>query len=308
MATKIKIIGLIFLIVIILVFMNGCNAKKDNIINEKINSEIIYINKELVEIANFLNNIDNLQYRIVAETPENKSKSSGEEQLSNSEKQNKSESENTGKAENKSEETKEDGNGNSEDIKGESNKESKIFVLDEKNVLDNEIDWNKLVSKIEILYTSWPVIANDLKYIGVNEKDINSFGENIDILVILCKEKNKNQIINTIVDMYEYLPKFVYKIKNNAQKQSVLECKLNVLKCYRDVSNDEWDNLGNSLNLLRESFEKCKNNYNGVQEKKHNVDICDVIVGEMSNTEFLKDKTILYIKYKNLMSELEDLF
>ena len=314
MNLKVKMVVFIIFAIIMLLFMSGCNKKKENDkIDEKINSEVIYLNKELVEIANSLNNIDNLKYRVIVKgnvdnSSEGNSKSNGEEQLSSADEQSKSAEEDTNKEENKSEDSsKEENKSNGED-KETSDKESKIFELEDKNVLNNEADWNKLVSKIEILYMSWPTIANDLKYVGVNEKDIEGFGENIDILVILCKEKNKNQIINTLVDMYEYLPNFMYKLKDNVKKQSVLECKFNLLKCYKDVNNDEWDNLGKSLNLLRESFLQCKDNYSNIQEKKQNIDICDVLVSEMSNTEFLKDKTVFYIKYKNLMSELDDLF
>ena len=135
-----KIVFIIYILILIF-FLDGCKKQENEVINEKINEEINYVDGKLINMLNELNNISLENFNIIYNQIELKEESSS----SNSQKQ----QENQGS------------------IQAGEEKDSKINTseLKQETILGNneeEINWSLLEEEIEILNTSWSVILLDL--------------------------------------------------------------------------------------------------------------------------------------------------
>ena len=152
--------------------------QNDSNINHKIESEIAYLDGELVDIANKLNDISYEKYRVNSQKISEKSVTSGNSQ--SNEKSSSGGGSNEKSSGESGEEGKESQGGNEEgggeksqrnSEESEKSNSNENYEMQPVNILNNNpiIDWNELISKTENLYTSWTTIANDLKQIGVSQ-------------------------------------------------------------------------------------------------------------------------------------------
>lgn len=313
-------ISIIFLLFLLL--LSGCGNKKDNKQNlsEKINTEILYLDNELIDIANSLNGIDYAKYQVISKKNENPSQSGkSETEAGGAEKQEQSgsdgESESGGNSSDDSQSSDDSGDSQGKEDSGSkqqssgSNKNDKssdeIFTMQANNILDakKEINWEELKNKIENLYTSWTVMAMDLNEIGVNLKDITSFGENLDLVATAIKKEDKNETMNTVITLYEFLPRFMESYMQNKNDSNVLYCKYNLLLCYKYAELEDWKSLQQGIEDLKMAFSNVNNNINEYEGKRVNIKSAEVIIKEMENSTKLKEKEIFLIKYKNLIQE-----
>lgn len=282
-------LGAVFILLILV--LCGCmhiNETKTDI-NQKVRTEISYMDNELISIANSLNNIHYSNYKIDVKEVQNKS------------------------SESSSSSNKEKGSSGGDDQQNEEEKKSndqsqeKIeqFSLNANTIIGNEeeINWKELKSKIELFYSSWTTISKDLKQIGVDESTINEFGNDLDSLAIAVKNEDKNSALESIIVLYRYLPKFANQSKND-KSVNLLETKYNLLICYKNVNLDEWDQLTKSITDLKMSFSNIYNKRSDFKGQETNIDSVSTIINEISNTPELKEKEIFYIKYKNILQEL----
>lgn len=311
-----KINGIIIFILAVIFNLSGCKSsqKEEKNLKEKINAEISYIDNELVTIINKLNDIDYVRYKVVEQEGESVAK--GNE--SNETESGKQTSEDRNTKENTKENAKESSGGKEEDKKENSSEETnknqenskssnKVFSMQDNNILGKQtinVNWNELKSKIENLYTTWVTVSNDLKKVGVPEEMIDSFGEKMDFLASSIKSSNKEETINNVITLYEYLPKFVNVYTDDERPKNVLDTKYNLLLCYKNVDSEEWDELQNSLSNLKKSFSNISDKKDEYAGKIVNIDNSFAIIKEMNNTVNIREKDIFYIKYKNLIQEL----
>lgn len=297
---------------IIMISISGCNGFKQSkkTLQQKINTEISYLDKELVDIANKLNNIDYAIYKVETEEIHGTSNFKGDNQSSKEKsgsskgdlgKQSDSES-GEKSSENQGQESN---NSQSENSSGQNQSQNKTFSMNSNNILSNksEIDWYGLKNRVENLYTSWTTIANDLKDLDISNEDIDNFSGKLDNMAISIKNEDKNSTIENLIDMYEYLPKFVAK-NNNFNMEKVLSSKYNLLKCYKNADMENWEELQKCISDLKINFSNIINNKNEFEEKEKYIDNSAIIINEMENSSELKDKKVFFIKYKNLMQEL----
>lgn len=297
---------------IIMISISGCNGFKQSkkTLQQKINTEISYLDKELVDIANKLNNIDYAIYKVETEEIHGTSNFKGDNQSSKDKsgssegdlgKQSDSES---GEKSSENQE-QESNNSQSKNSSGQNQSQNKTFSMNSNNILSNksEIDWYGLKNRVENLYTSWTTIANDLKALDISNEDIDNFSGKLDNMAISIKNEDKNSTIENLIDMYEYLPKFIAK-NNNSNMEKVLSSKYNLLKCYKNADMENWEELQKCISDLKINFSNIINNKNEFEEKEKYIDNSAIIINEMENSSELKDKKVFFIKYKNLMQEL----
>ena len=81
-----------------------------------------------------------------------------------------------------------------------------------------------------------------------------------------------------------------------------------MLVCYRDVNEENWTNFENSFQDLKMSFSNVNNSREEYIGKEVNINNANAIIRGMQDTINLKDKSIFFIKYKNLIQEFNILY
>lgn len=327
---------IILSLIIVLFYLSGCNSSKDNKndLGEKIHSEISYIDSELISIANGLNGISYTRYKVNVNEIQSLSKNSEEENAESNTDKKASEEKNakeSGKEENGSNGNSEDSStsnssssqSGSEDKQDESEESAqsgkneneekkspnKIFSMKSNDILGQVVDinWSELRNKVENLYTSWTTVTKDLKEIGVSTEQLNDFNKCLDRFAVAVKNENKTDTVDCLISMYEHLPKFA-EIYGDDKEKNILSSKYCLLICYKCVDIEDWDQLEHSLGMLKMTFSNILNKKSEYGDKQVNIDNAMIILNEMEDSLEIKDKEVFFIKYKNLMQELNMIF
>ena len=313
-----KTINILFILVTISMFLFllcGCKNKKENKqqeLKKKVSAELLYIENELVCMANELNNISYLNYKVVTNKTEGSASGEQGKQSSNGQEsggQN-SESQNSiGQGGQQGETSKE--NSSSEGQSGSSKKsksedENKVYSMISNNLLerDTNIEWSELKEKTEKLYSTLPLIYSELKELGVSEEDIEKFSNTIDNITVAVINEQKDELMDNIVNGYSYIPQFAKKCEEEGMNEKIFYLKYLLLVCYRDVNKNEWDSLANDINNLKLSYSNFKQSKELGSNKEVNLKKGESIIDEMKNCVNVKNQDMFFIKYKNLMQEL----
>ncbi len=289
----------VFTIIFVLLSFCGCkknkNSEKEQL-KEKLNSELFYVENELVIIANSINNIDYANYKIATEHKENTSNQSSKSDKNQQNSKEKDEKEKQGDSKN-SESSSQNENGG--DVQ-------KTFSMAPNDILNRskEIDWINLQNKIETIYTALTVIGVDLKEAGVPEEEINNFIGEIDKLTISIKDKQKEEVITNIVNVYKYLPEFIKKYDESSEKHNILALKYNLLICYNDVSLNKWDNYENEVTNIKLSYSNIESRNEEFNGKDINLKKVKSIIEELKKCNETRNQDVFFIKYKNLIQEI----
>lgn len=279
---------IIFFILLILIagssFAVWKNSQKPNDkekINSKLDSEMEYLNTSLINIANGLNNIVIQEYKITESSNNNTSSDS---------------SNNTSKNDNSSK----------ENSSNESNNEtSKIsFSMTQNTINTDEIDWKNLESEISNLYKSWSEIIIDLNKINNNNENILKFSNDLDETTKYIKAQDKVNSLSMVAKLYSYLPQFMELYEKDSRKIAFMQTKTNIIRAYSIIEQEKWEEIkreiSSSINIFNTILNDVNNNKN-----QYNINKTYVLLNEFNNSIDTNDKEILYIKYRNLIQEIE---
>lgn len=300
---------IIIINILMILILSGCknnNENEEKLLIEKINTEISYLDSELISIINSLNNIHYIGYQVVTQEVENSSetdkqkdlnsleKSSGEERSSQESGSNMKES--GGQEESEKTETESKG----------SDVENQIFSMESNNLLDDtqEINWTNLKSKVEVLYTTVITINLDLKQMGFSDEELNEFSKKLDLLAQSIKNENREETLKNVIELYSYLPKFTDSYSENKNEVNVLNSKYKLLLCYQFADLEDWVKYEQAVSDLKITFSNVINKKDEYEGKSINISSAYVIINEMDNVASVKEKDIFFIKYKNLIQEL----
>lgn len=317
---------IVFLIILLLFSLTGCDKGKDDEKNnkiEKVNQEIIYLDGKIIAMLNKLNNISFSNYKVVSEEAKEESSeaSSNEKNMSNdmqgssSDKQNSSQDENS--ASNKKEESSNKQNSTSDEENSTQNNQSSkdssdslIFkmtqdlILNEENGQDNKIEWEEIRKDIENIYTIWPTISLDLSNLGINNTEIVEFNNILDNIAIDSKNKNKETMLVNLSKMYSLLPKYMEVYLDDDLTKNVIVTKSFIINVYVLVNLEKWDEVDKNLKMADDTFFKIIQNKSDYIEKELNINRSNSLIGDLKNSIKLKEKKIFFLRYKNLMQEL----
>lgn len=288
-----KTILLLLVFVLIIIVLSGCMGMKKNKsdINQKVDTEISFLDNELLLIANSINGIDYYNYKI--EVQEVKKESS----QSNSSESDKSSDKESGQS---------SGNqGDSSENKQSKEEKTEKFSLSPNTIIgaEKEVDWEELTKKVELFYSAWITISKDLRQVGVDENKIIEFDKNIDLLAVSIKNKDTNSTLENTVKLYAFLPQFADYKEQNKNKR-ILESKYYLLVCYNNVNREDWEQFSKSITDLKMNFSNISNQKSTYKGQEVNIDSISAIIKEMENTVELKEKEIFFVKYKNMLQEL----
>lgn len=265
---KTVLIILFAIIIVILIIFLGKNIKNNNYTsqNDKLISEINFMDSKLTSLLNSANNITLENYKVtITKTSTSSNQSSYNE--------------------NTTSDTPEQ------------------YGLEANGILtgDSEIDWNIILSEIETLYTILPTMTLDLYSMNINQEDILNFNKELDQLTVAAKNKDKENTLIKLANLYRYLPAYASNFSNDSNYLSILETKSNIFKAYVYVNVDNWEEASNYTSKSIESYSRALNNIQ--DNRNYDTNKIYIILNEIQSATNIKDKDVFLIKYKNFIEE-----
>ena len=243
---KYQKIAYIFLVIFVLsiafiLFKSYANINKNEDEKEKTETEIQRIELSFVNMFNELNNIKFENYRINTsqinkEDLKDNSSSSASETTPSSGSSSSSESSSSG---DQGESQKENGSSQS----SEESKENQNYEMKLSGVLTNnsDINWENLKNEVEILYSAIPSLTIDLYKININKEKITNFNQEYDNLMKAIKEENKQNALDALANLYNYLPDFIENSTDDTNEKILIKTKNNVFKAYSLLDKNDWN-------------------------------------------------------------------
>ena len=297
-------IAYIFLILIIIVLSFTVYATvsrdPDKIEKEKRISEFEYLENELVDIFNELNNIQLSNYNVSVNNITSQTKKEEDGKSDGGQNQQDGQQSGTGSSNFQNDNSSINNSDNSE------KKQQKEYNLKRNAILTNneEINWNDIKNKIEIVYSSIPIITLDLYKYNINQEDILKFNKEFDNLTVTLKQNNKQDSLILLSKLYDYMSKFSQSIYDDDLRKILIETKSNILKAYSKLDTDNWNDISNDIKQASNSYSKLLTNPNIDQSKQYDISKIYVMINELQNAVQVKDKQIFLIKYKNIIEEM----
>lgn len=289
---------------------NKSQSKEDE--KRKALSEIKYLENKFVDLFNQMNNITFENYKISSTNIEGK-KSEQETQSSGGSKAQSQGSSGSGQESGQSGNSGSSGGGSSQGTGQDSSADSEQnqeYELQSTGVLtgDKEPNWKEIKNDIERVYTSIYPTTLDLYQIEANEDDIVNFNREYDNLTKAVKDESKEDTLEELTLLYDYLPNFVDKCTNEEKEKIVIKTKNYIFKAYSVLDQEEWATISENINNAAEEFTKLVTNVNN-QENGHqyNINKTYIIINELQNAALLRDKDVFLIKYKNILEEIENI-
>lgn len=178
--------------------------------------------------------------------------------------------------------------------------------MEKEQVVENtdNIDWKVIQAEVEVLYSAWPSIVLDLNSANVESSKIVEFSKNLDEALISVKNKEKEKTGENLAKVYSFLPEFTDKTEIEELKKDTWKAKAHVLNAYSKVGTKDWEQVKKEIDETEKIFEKLVNNIKNDDKRKYTINKIYVLTEELKNSLSTKDEGIFYIKYKNLLEEL----
>ena len=277
------VLAIIAIIVYVIIDLNN---KKISDVNDKIKNELEYLDNTTLYLINDLNNLNDINSVTIDKMSLNKTSENTDGKDSSSSSANESENSN---------ETSSAGN-ESFDIE-----ENSIMVIDKES-----IDWNSLSSEAEDLYNSWINITLDLNSVNVSNENILAFSENLDNLLISINNKDKTNSLICLANLYSLIPKYMSETSLEQNKIILENVKSNIVSAYSIVNTENWEEINTFLSKAEIEYDKLmKLPFDGDLVKQSRINKCYVLLKELIKTSNSNDINLFYLKYINLMNEIE---
>lgn len=262
--------------------------------NQKVFSEIKFLETKLINLLNTMNNIEIKNYSVVTTELSKESTQKSD---------NNSGSSQSGSGGGSS------GGASSEGTTSEDEQNTKKFELKANGVLTNteDINWDSVKTEVENLYTSIPSITMDLYQVNINPDDILAFNTQYDNLTTIIKNENKEETLAQLSKLYEYLPRFLRDSGQDELYTTLVETKSNVIKGYSKLDGQNWQDISNDIRVAIDTYSKLLTDTSIDQEKQYSINKGYVMLNELQNATSLQDTSVFLIKYKNLLEEINNM-
>lgn len=308
------IICVILAITLICIRVSSVNAQSGTSnLTEKLSEEISFLDSNITEIMNSMNNITVIKYKVYTkEINESESSNSSSQKQNSGESEQSQEASDSGGQSSESDSSSQE-SGSSQDSSKNQSKENSTTVSElvpdttlEKNSYDP--DWQEISFLVERIYSTWPTINLDLQKQGIANELINSFALSLDGVVQSIKNKDKNNTLINLFNMYINIPKYSSSINDDSFKINMYNTKLNLLNAYVLVSTDDnWNNASASVTSAKSYFSGILSSDNSQEDRKNTLQKTYLIIEDLERITQINDKDIFFMGYKNVMQELETL-
>ena len=172
---------------------------------------------------------------------------------------------------------------------------------------NSDINWENLKNEVEILYSAIPSLTIDLYKININKEKITNFNQEYDNLMKAIKEENKQNALDALANLYNYLPDFIENSTDDTNEKILIRTKNNIFKAYSLLDKNDWNPITENVNLANQEFTKILTNSQSSNKNQYIINKAYVQINELQNSTKTKEKEIFLIKYKNLLEELENI-
>lgn len=302
---KYKKIAYVLLIIIIAVLSVSvyANASKEDKEGkkEKIFSEVEFLETKLLDLFSEMNNIETRRYDI--STSEISNQAEDQKNSENSEKNTQGANSQGGSSNNNTNSSSSDSSSDTQ------NQTSQKFDLVEKGILTNseDINWKDVRNEIEILYSSIPSITLDLYQSNTNQQDILNFNKEFDNLTMAVEKEKKEETLNELSKLYDYIPKFIENSAYDQLQKVVTQTKANIIKAYSKLDSKNWEEISNDVKQAIDVYSKLLTDTNIDSSKQYSISKIYIMINELQNAVQIQDESIFLIKYKNIIEEMNTL-
>ena len=294
----------VILVIVVLSFTFYATVSKDTdkIEKEKRIAEFEYLESEIVDIFNELNNIQMSNYNVSVKNITSQTKKEDEGKSNSDSEKNQQGGQQSGTSGSNSQNE----NSSSNNSNDSETKQQKEYSLKRNAILTNneEINWDDIKNKIEIVYSSIPTITLDLYKYNINQDDILNFNKEFDNLTVIIKQNKKQDSLIQLSKLYDFMPKFSQSIYDDDLRKTMIETKSNILKAYSKLDTDNWNDISNDIKQASNLYSKLLTNPNIDQSKQYDISKIYVMINELQNAVQVQDKQIFLIKYKNIIEEM----
>lgn len=299
-----KYISCIVIFCILAISLTGC-SKEDGTktSKEKVNTEIAYLDTKLIAMLNKANGISLENYIVKAEQINEQSSNGGTSNQSSSSSKSGGGSDSSGEQGGENNNT---GSGSQNSNNSNSNKNSVQYKMEGNEILlqDRKTDWDGLKADIEKLYSDWSEIELDLYKVNANNQDILSFSTDLDAATQAIKNEDKVKTLSNLAKLYAYIPKYSKASSNDTRTNNLYSTKASVLNAYALIEQDDFAKVEQEMKNAEQSFLPIINDMNSNTNNQTNINKAYILIKELQNFNNNKDKEVFYIKYKNLIQEL----
>lgn len=300
------IIMIIIILVSILIgfssyYIYSSNHSENSVddLQTKANEEIMYLDTTIVSMMNKLNNISYANYKIVEEKVPAEEENTQTSSTGN--KGGTSKSGNTSSGEDSGGQSQGSSQGNESNTVTNMNMNySSILVNPNKT-----IDWDTIKKETEKMYRSWITVLIDLNTLNVNQDNLLKYSTTLDSLTKAVQKKDKKETLNQLANLYSLIVSYNKEVSKDNQKNSILDTKSNILYAYALAEGDKWQDMKNHIKKAQSAYNNVINSNLQNNQNVSNINKAYVLLNEIDKGIDTKDKSIFYIKYKNLMQELE---
>ncbi len=286
---------LILICTIMFTFLSGCSSQEMDL-NKKAVDEIEYLSTKFIDMLNRLNNITFENYKITTEQISLDKETAEQEKSSSS-----SSSQSTENSDNEEE------NNNSNEEDSTSIIASQMSPNTILNPVTTQIDWAGIKNEIENIYYAWNTILLDLYELNINKDDIIKFSEDLDQTTQNIKNEDKLNSTHALANLYSYLPKYIQIISQDTSKINLYKTKSFIINAYALIENGKWNMAKDEINKAGEAFSVVMADASFIGTNSYQINKSYVMLNELKNSVSLEDREIFYIKYRNLLEEIDNL-
>lgn len=290
----------IFILLILTIMLTGCSKNEDEeTLKQKIASEIKYLDTQLINMFNQANGLSFENYIVEAQEVKKEDEKSSTKESDLSTKQG-SDSTQTGS----SESSQGDGGGSQNSSETQNKNMQYKMVGNEILLQSKDTDWQVLKANVEKLYSSWSTVVLDLYKINANAQSILSFNSDLDIATQSIKNENKQEALRAIAKLYSYMPIYSSEVAKENKINNVYNTKLNILNACVEIEQGNLAEVKSQLTNAEQSFLPIINNMSSNENNEVNINKSYILIKDLQNSSNNTDKDVFYIKYKNLIEQL----
>lgn len=253
--------------------VKGNQGNSIETLKEKAVSEIGFLNTEIIDIMNMLNNISYTNYKIINQEVNISSESS------------------------------------ENDVKISENTvdSSRIEFESTINEDSDKINWEEIKETTENIYSSWTTILIDLTTLNVNKDNLLKFNDLLDQIIRAEDDENKELCLSYTADLYNLLALYLNDFSDDEQIKNIYNTKSNILYAYSVLDSKKWDEANNYIEKAKSEFNKIMNNQVNNINSIDEVNKSYILINELSDDVKKESEKTFYINYQEVMQELENI-
>lgn len=311
-------LGIVCIILItVLIYIKSTNVSSDTAsknLKSKTLEEIRYLDSNIIEVMNRVNNITVINYKVYTREVNEKTNSGTNKPSSSQLKQSSNMEQQKGKSSSgsSSDSKSDDSDENSSNNAGEetSNTRSKTTTVSDLvpnvtlNNNTNDINWDEISFTIENIFGTWPTINLDMQENGISNDDINNFSASLNGVIQSVKNRDKNNTLINLYNMYTIIPRILSNVTDDNNIINMYNTKLCILNSYvLATTGDNWNEIISNIQGAKGYF----NNIVEQSSQNTNTRRAYIIIDNLENIAQLNDKDIFFMGYKNVIQQLETL-